>query len=273
MPHISSAVGFDALFFYPSADKTIGPCLAKYGEFARAEVDFLRDHLSPGGVLYDVGANIGTVSIPLARSVPGLSVYAFEPQLPVYQLLMRNIAVNDLLSIEAFPWAVGERDGLIEFAIPPLTAPVNFGSIGRGNVQGEKTPVILRRLDALDLPPPNLIKIDVEGFDLEVVNGAQETITRSRPILFCEAHASPKSIELMRLLQMWDYDLYWFFAPFVSADPDQKGPINIVGDTNIAAFPKETKPHWSLPRVEGPEENWRTRVREFTYMKRYGYNL
>jgi hypothetical protein len=59
----------------------------------------------------------------------------------------------------------------------------------------------------------------------------------------------------------------------VSADPDQKGPINIVGDTNIAAFPKETKPHWSLPRVEGPEENWRTRVREFTYMKRYGYNL
>jgi hypothetical protein len=71
MRQISSAIAFDALFLYPSADRAIGPCLSQYGEFARAEIDFLRDHLPPNGALCDAGANIGTVSIPLAKTVAG----------------------------------------------------------------------------------------------------------------------------------------------------------------------------------------------------------
>lgn len=273
MRSVSSAVAFDALFLYPSADRTIGPCLAQAGEFARAEVDFLRDHLPPGSVFCDVGANIGTVSIPLARSVQGLSVFSFEPQLPIYRLLMRNIALNGVMSVEAFPWALGEADGLVEFAMPSMDMPVNFGAVGRDSLQGEKTPVVMRRLDSLALPPLTMIKIDVEGYDLEVVGGARETIARDRPILFCEAHPSPKTAELISLLGQWDYELYWFFAPFVSAGsaPQPKGSGRIVGDANIAAFPKSLAPRWPLPRIEDPREDWRSRAGEFTYLERYGY--
>lgn len=176
MRQVASAIAFDALFLYPSADRTIGPCLAGHGEFARAAIDFLRDHLPPDGAMCDAGANIGTVSIPLARMLPGLSAFAFEPQLPIYRLLMKNIALNGLMSVEAFPWALGEADGLIHFPTPSLDASINFGAVGRGSPEGDRTPVIIRKLDSLKLPRLDVIKIDVEGFDLEVVRGAAATI-------------------------------------------------------------------------------------------------
>lgn len=274
MRPVSSAIAFDAVFFYPSGDQTIGPCLAKSGEFARAEIDFLRDHLPPNGTLCDVGANIGTISIPLARMVQGLSVYSFEPQLPIYRLLMRNVALNGLMSIEAFPWALGETDGIIEFPTPSLSSPLNFGAVGRGSLGGDKTPVVIRRLDSITLPPLSLIKIDVEGFDLEVIRGGRETIRRDRPILFCEAHSSPKTVELITLLEQWDYQLYWFFAPFVSARAeDGRNGSKIVGDVNLAAFPKAREPLWPLPRIEDPREDWRAKAKEFNYLERYGYRL
>jgi FkbM family methyltransferase len=273
MRQVSSAVAFDALFLYPSSDQTIGPCLASAGEFARAEVDFLIAHLSPNDAVCDVGANIGTVSIPLAKALPGLSVFAFEPQLPIFRLLMRNVALNGVMSVEAYPWALGEADGMIEFATPALTTQTNFGAIGRGSQGGDKVPVVIRRLDSLALPPLSIIKIDVEGYDLEVVRGAQETIRRGRPILFCEAHASPKTVKLIGLLDQWGYDAYWFFAPFVSASAPQRSDSSakIVGDTNIVALPKGKEPCWPLPRIGSPEENWRSRVKEMSYLERYGY--
>lgn len=274
MRQVASAIAFDALFLYPSADRTIGPCLAGHGEFARAAIDFLRDHLPPNGALCDAGANIGTVSIPLARMLPGLSAFAFEPQLPIYRLLMKNIALNGLMSVEAFPWALGEADGLIHFPTPSLDASINFGAVGRGSPEGDRTPVIIRKLDSLNLPRLDVIKIDVEGFDLEVVRGAAATIRRDRPILFCEAHPSPKTRELISLLGEWDYDAYWFFAPFVSGDPSNhdRSAGKIVGDANIAAFPKGREPRWPLPRIRTPEEDWRTRAKEFSYLTRYGYS-
>ncbi|MBJ6124729.1 FkbM family methyltransferase [Microvirga splendida] len=272
MRQVSSAIAFDALFLYPSADQTIGPCLASAGEFARAEVDFLIAHLSANGAVCDVGANIGTVSIPLAKASPGLSVFAFEPQLPIFRLLMRNVALNGVMSVEAYPWALGEADGMIEFASPALTTQTNFGAIGRGSQSGDKVPVVIRKLDSLALPPLSIIKIDVEGYDLEVVRGAQETIQRNRPILFCEAHASPKTVQLIGLLDQWGYEAYWFFAPFVSGSASQRSDrsAKIVGDTNIVAFPKGKEPHWPLPRIGHPEENWRSRVKEMHHLERYG---
>ena len=272
MRQVSSAIAFDALFLYPSADQTIGPCLASAGEFARAEVDFLIAHLSPNGAVCDVGANIGTVSIPLAKALPGLSVFAFEPQLPIFRLLMQNVALNGVMSVEGYPWALGEADGMIEFATPALTTQTNFGAIGRGSQSGDKVPVVIRRLDSLALPALSIIKIDVEGYDLEVVRGAQETIRRDKPILFCEAHASPKTVKLIGLLDQWGYDTYWFFAPFVSASASQRseGSARIVGDINIVAFPKGKEPRWPLPRIGNAEESWRSRVKEMRYLERYG---
>ena len=219
-----------------------------------------------------MGANIGTVSIPLAKAIPGLSVFAFEPQLPIFRLLMRNVALNGVMSVEAYPWALGEADGMIEFATPALTTQTDFGAVGRGSQNGDKVPVVIRRLDSLALPSLNIIKTDVEGYDLEVVRGAQETIQRDKPILFCEAHASPKTVQLIELMNEWGYDAYWFFAPFVSASvsrgPD--GSAKIVGDTNVVAFPKGKEPRWPLPRISNPEENWRRRVKEMRYLERYG---
>ncbi len=274
MQNIRSTVAFDALFMYPGHDNTIGKCLSEAGEFARAEVEFLLEHLGVRAALYDVGANIGTICIPLARSRSGARFYAFEPQLSLYQLLLRNIALNGLLSIEAYPWAIGDYDGLIDFAAPIGDKSTNFGGVGRGTNDGPRIPVILRKLDSLQLPPPQILKIDVEGFDLEVVQGAAILIREHRPIVFVEAKETAKTVELNTTLLSWDYQLFWFFAPFVSRNNFRGVKIDgpsVLGDINIAAFPSGQQPKWSLPKLARADEDWRTRLSEFSYLGRYGF--
>jgi FkbM family methyltransferase len=272
--NIRSTIAMGAIFTYPDQDNTIGKCLSEAGEFARAEVDFLIEHFNEGEVFYDVGANIGTVCIPLARSRTGSKIYAFEPQLNLYQLLLRNITLNGVFIIDAFPWALGDFDGLVDFAVPIGDKPTNFGAVGRGTKDGVKTPVILRRLDSLSLPAPHILKIDVEGFDMDVVQGGATLIREQRPIVFAEANSSAKTVELCTVLLSWDYQVFWFFAPFVSHNNPKGLKVDgrsIRGDVNIAAFPSGRLPKWPLPKLDRPEEDWRARVSEFSYLGRYGF--
>jgi len=275
MQNIRSAVAFDALFMYPGHDNIIGKCLSEAGEFARAEVEFLLDHLGAEAVVYDVGANIGTICIPLARSRSRARFHAFEPQLSLYQLLLRNIVLNGLLGIEAYPWAIGDFDGLIDFAAPIGDKSTNFGGVGRGtNDDGPRIPVILRKLDSLQLPSPQILKIDVEGFDLEVVQGGAALIRQHRPMVFVEAKETAKTVELNSTLLSWDYQLFWFFAPFVSRNNLRGAKIDgqsVLGDINIAAFPPGQRPKWSLPKLARADEDWHTRLSEFSYLGRYGF--
>jgi hypothetical protein len=82
---------------YLRNDVYIGRSLNDYGEYSEAEVDLFRQFLTPGDVALDVGANIGAHTIPMAQIVgPSGSVYAFEPQRIVFQILCGNVALNEL---------------------------------------------------------------------------------------------------------------------------------------------------------------------------------
>ena len=273
MQPLQSAYAFDCVFVYPAGDRPIGRSLALAGEFARAEVEFLGEQLPEDGVMYDVGANLGTVSIPIARHRPKAQLFAFEAQPGIHHLLRRNIGLNGLVNVQTFHGALGESDGVIDFPAPPLTSVGNFGGIGRDAKVQHMGKVTMRRLDSLDLPPPNLVKIDVEGFDLEVVQGGLELVRKHRPVLFYEALRAAKTVELNRLLHEEGYRLFWFFAPYIT-------PMNLRGmklknalrgDMNVAAFPPGIDPVWPLPQLRRPDEKAAERAGEYGYLKRFGY--
>lgn len=150
-------------------------------------------------VAIDCGANIGVHTIEWARFMSGWgSVYSFEPQEKIYYALAGNIALNNCFNVTARLAAVGGKCGTI--AIPEVNycIPSSFGSlelipsdcneyIGQ-NLDYDRAVrhVDMLTLDSLNLSRIDLVKIDVEGMELQVLQGAQESILRCRPQLIVE---------------------------------------------------------------------------------------
>jgi FkbM family methyltransferase len=147
----------------------------------------------PRGIALDCGANFGCWTLPLARHC--LEVWAFEPQMCVYNLLEQTIRANRALvpNIRSFPIALGPAPGMILVPDVSLHDTTNFGGISLGIPHPEHPnapmyDVEVRRIDDLGLPdhPVSFIKADVEGAELGVLRGAEKTIRRWRPIIIAE---------------------------------------------------------------------------------------
>jgi FkbM family methyltransferase len=145
--------------------------------------------LSAGGVALDIGANLGEWTVPLARAVgPGGQVLAFEPQPVVAQALERTLRINHLAQVRVMRLALSDGDGTAPFLI-------DTGNSGHSRLGGAAAAtdllVATRRLDAMvdELAPRHvdLIKIDVEGHERRVLDGAVETLRRFRPAVIIES--------------------------------------------------------------------------------------
>ena len=136
---------------------------------------WLKAALAPGEILYDVGANVGGYSLIALRR--GAGVVAFEPHHENFRELCRNVSLNGLEArATLIPVALSDRRGA-------LRNPTFSGAAGEtmtleGSESGPVS-IIADRLDDLrrdyDLPAPNHVKVDVDGFELKVLEGAQQT--------------------------------------------------------------------------------------------------
>lgn len=134
-----------------------------------------------GGTVIDVGANIGTFSIPLARRAR--RVIAFEPQPQMYAHLRHNIRANRV-NVDARPMVVGHAQMTVHLGgHERVSERVNWGGRSLG-VGGEK--VRMTTIDSLDLKGVSLIKIDVEGAEPLVIYGARYTIESQLPVIIFE---------------------------------------------------------------------------------------
>ena len=159
----------------------------------------LQEHVAPGSVALDVGAYIGTHSMLMGRLAgPQGHVYAFEPQRKVYRELRRNIELNGMGNITALRFAVGAETRTVVMNPPetiddmafvdgnrtiPAGMALSEGGVAVGS-GGER--VEMRPLDSFGFENVSLIKIDVEGFEDEVLAGAERLIRESRPVILLE---------------------------------------------------------------------------------------
>lgn len=138
----------------------------------------VRQNLRPENVFYDVGANIGVFSV-IAESI-GARAYAFEPEENNLLHLRRNVS-------NAIDMAIGAKDGTATF---DRRGGAFSGRISSEPVGKHRT-VAVRAIDSLvaeGWPVPHLIKIDVEGAEGEVLEGAIETLRNHQPVVICELH-------------------------------------------------------------------------------------
>lgn len=138
------------------------------------DMSFLLHLLQPGDLFVDVGANIGSYTV-LASKVCGARSIAIEPDADTTSFLNRNIKINDISSlVEVEQTAVGAENGTISFTVgKDTTNQVAFNLTPATPVQT----VPLKRLDdILGDRSPTFLKLDVEGYELEALKGAQQIL-------------------------------------------------------------------------------------------------
>jgi len=192
--------------------------------------------LTPGSVVFDVGANIGMTAVISARKAE--KVYAFEPDPTVFGLLEKTVAANGG-AVETLNTALGDQEGQLSFFSNSTSASashlVTAATLGQREATS-RVPVTTvdafvkhSRVERLDL-----IKIDVEGFEIDVLRGASESIQRFKPAALVEFNAftmvgfrdvNPR--DLLRLLRETFPNVYRFKAG---------APVAIGGDDDALAF-------------------------------------
>jgi FkbM family methyltransferase len=169
------------------------------------EVKLLPFLVDPRRNAVDVGANKGTYTYFLARLAR--HVHAFEPNPKMFKILQRTIARN----VTASPVALSNRSGTAEFRIPRQSKggfSNQGGSLSEAKISKNYKGVTVetRRLDELDLGDVGFMKIDVEGFEQEVIDGARETIRRCRPTLLVEVEEGYTKVPIETALR-WILDI------------------------------------------------------------------
>lgn len=243
---------------YHDWDTVIGKSLATYGEWAAKEIRFLERLIQPGDWVIDVGANIGTHSVAFAKAVgENGKVYSFEAQRVVHQLLCGNVALNGCLNVHAMNLGVSDAPGITKLPV------FGGGNVGAVKIEGwgEGEPLQLVPLDAFNFPRCNLIKIDVEGMEGKVLQGAAATIARHRPLLFVENNQAAASAALISHLKGWGYDCYWHFENYFNPDNLFGQAENIFTaerpEVNLFCVPSERAlAVRGLKSVASPEERW-----------------
>jgi FkbM family methyltransferase len=246
------------MMMYSGHDVIIGRALTRYGEFAEDENTLLAPLIKPGHIAVDVGANVGTVSLFLADAVGSTGqVYAFEAQREVFHYLCGNVVMNQHRQVTCINAAVGAREGTIQ--LPPIDYSVqsNFGSVtlcGQGD--GDTR---LQTVDSLNLSQCRLIKIDVEGMEPEVLEGAASTFDRCEPVAYVENKKSERSSTVIGFFLNRGYRLYWHFARFYRPDNFRRSPTNVFGNTgdiNMLCLPPSELSTPNLPRVNDADADW-----------------
>lgn len=236
------------IFNYFPNDSLIGRSLDLYGEYAEDELKLLVALIRPGDVVVDVGANIGVHAVSFAATAG--RVIAIEAQRRLIDILRMNTADNGLTNIECIHAVAGVGDGALNVPTPNYASISNFAALALGgHAVGERVPILA--LDRLSLTNCRLIKIDVEGMELDVLRGGQETVARCRPLIYFEhGHEQPMAASFAALFASWGYVCYRQCSRFYRPSNFKGIRENVFGakgTINVLAIPREKRIRVNLP--------------------------
>lgn len=214
-------------FLYNIHDRFLGRSLEIYGEYCEAELSILRPLAPVGGVVLDVGAYIGTHTVFFSRLVGEQGVViALEPQRLTFQNLCANLALNGILNVVALNLAAGRSAEIRRCAAYDPRVDANFAAIRLNpNPEGENIEIV--PIDCLLLNRCDLMKIDVEGMEVEVLEGACKTIERFKPMLFVENNTVEGSPAILGLLDELGYDARWSIFSYYNPQNWAENPIDL----------------------------------------------
>jgi FkbM family methyltransferase len=198
-------------------------------------LELRRKHHGDGLVAIDCGANLGVHTVEWAKYMTAWGVVlAFEAQERIYYALAGNIAINNCFNARAIHAAVSNRSGAMKIPQPNYLANASFGSLELKKLdrtefigqsidysEDKMANVPMVHLDSFNFPRLDILKIDVEGMELEVIEGAAKCIGEKRPIMLVEAlKTDPHALRAR--LENFGYSVFPAGANFIALHNEDK---------------------------------------------------
>jgi FkbM family methyltransferase len=188
------------LWIDPENDDGVERSLYYTGTYEAGTLDFIENNLKPGDCFVDIGANIGLMSIVASMAVGDEGeIYSFEPHPETAKILRFNIDLNAISNIKVIQKGVGSENGQAKIYD---RWDVNRGGasfIASNSKQDSYDVEIVRLDDVLSSISIDMIKIDIEGFELEALKGAKNIIGSEKPpILIVECTQETEHQEYSR---------------------------------------------------------------------------
>lgn len=166
-------------------DVAIMECIVKSGWWETDNLALMKQFINADDVCIDVGANIGSLTIPMATLAK--QVYAFEAGPEIYGMLKSNLIANDIQNVEALNVAVSNKKDTVYFHH-------NTGNVGGSYVTATKDEHVTASVDAIRfdtwakqaLQRLDFVKCDIEGFEVKFLKGAKQTFKKYKPKLLIE---------------------------------------------------------------------------------------
>lgn len=224
-------------------DLYVSAGIRETGVWSGDELDLLGQLIQPGQTVLDVGANMGTHTLAFCNFVgPAGCVHAFEPQRIMFQAMVASVALNSWTNAHTHMKLVGAKKGAMRLPGIRYDEPSNFGMMtlapDRDRAEtlsylddeaGEEVEMIT--LDSLNLAACHLIKIDVEGMEIDVLRGAAKTIKAHRPLIYMECQPDERSKASLKLLKSMGYATWWhgdIGSPNILGSPLER-PLSVMG--------------------------------------------
>lgn len=187
------------VWFY-GKDEYVGRSLYHYGEYNPDETEMILSLASKHELCLDIGANFGVIGQALEAN--GFEVISFEPQPDVYRVLLKNVRGV------CYNCGLGATSGVGKMPKIMTGDRANYGgqSIGSRSVLGT-IDVAIETLDSFGYNDVGFIKIDVEGFEEQVLRGGRDTIARCKPIMYIEDDRAEKSASLRAHIMSLGYKI------------------------------------------------------------------
>lgn len=200
-------------FLFFRNDDPIGACLHYYGEWAQQEMDLFDLFLSENSNVIDVGANIGTHSVYFSKKCNKGNIFAVEPQIYISEFLNANLLLNGCFNVVPVRAACGSEEKEVRILnIDPFSGQkVNYGEFKLNDHKDKGLITSCIKLDSFLKYgiPFHFIKLDVEGLEVDVLNGAEELINKYHPMLYIEFNNKSGNDELLNKIYSLEYTPYW----------------------------------------------------------------
>lgn len=205
------------IWYFKNSD--IGNHLYLYGFFDKEEIDLIKNIVNSTDVVLDVGSNIGYHSLMISKIIGNKGkIYAFEPYDKNFAILHKNILLNNTNNIKLNNIALGDKNmkGSLkvfkDYAYNSLLNLKRLPQVGTEKVRMEQldTFVYKRKINRIDL-----IKIDVEGFELNVLKGAKRTLREYKPKIVCEIFQENLNPLGIKVRDVIDYILAFGYKGFL----------------------------------------------------------
>ena len=202
--------GQEVILMLSDTDEHLSGIIRSHKNFYELQMlDDIRKRVPPSGVFVDCGANIGNHGVYFGVICKASKVYAFEPVKETYNILLKNISLNKLeCTINDYSIALGKENTNGKLIVR------DANNLGTSTIQEcPEGDIVIRKLDDIvfadndrGLKGIDLVKIDVEGMELDVLRGAKKVINKFRPLLYVEIQTDEEFRAILDFLSPYGYE-------------------------------------------------------------------